>query len=161
MDKKIYLKKEPSLRKTNKTYPLLSTNEYIYYLKCEFIATNLKPEEEIIMKNIKKEIKKKQQSYKTQDITKQKYNDTTFISEEEIYEKLLSSAMICYYCKNPVCIFYSEVRQPNQWTLERINNTYGHSSKNTVIACLDCNIKRRDKNSNAFQFAKQLVIKKI
>lgn len=162
MDKKIYLKKEVPLRKTNnENCPSLSTNDYLYYIKCEFISTNLNPQEEMILKNMKKEIIKKRHSYKTQDINKKKYNELTFISENEIYEKLLSSNMICYYCKNPVCIFYSKVRQPDQWTLERIDNTHGHSSKNTVISCLECNIQRRNKNSNAFQFAKQLVIKKI
>ena len=161
MDKKIDLKRKPTKRKIEENYPILSTNDYMYYLKCEFIATDLNPKDQHIMSSLKKEIRKKRQSYKTQDITKKKYNEITFIKEDEIYEKLIESSLMCYYCKNPVCIFYTEVRQPNQWTLERIDNVYGHSSANTVIACMDCNIKRRNKNSNAFQFAKQLVIKKI
>ena len=69
--------------------------------------------------------------------------------------------MICYYCKNEVCIFYDTIRQSNQWTLERLDNLIGHSDTNTVIACLDCNLKRRTSSSNAFCFSKQLVIKKV
>ena len=94
-------------------------------------------------------------------LPKKKYNETNFISETEIYEKLLGSNLNCYYCKCNVCLLYKTVRQPDQWTLERIDNYIGHTYTNTVISCLDCNLKRRDKSSDAFKFAKQLVIKKI
>ena len=29
-----------------------------------------------------------------------------------------------------------------QWTLDRLNNDINHSSKNTVISCLKCNLKK-------------------
>jgi hypothetical protein len=162
MDKRVYLKKAPVERKKCKTaLPVITYEEMMYYIKCHFISVDLTKEEEIISNTIASELRKKQNSYKRQDIDKKKYNEQSFIQINEIYEKMLESNMKCYYCREKVCIFYNEVRQPNQWTLERIDNMLGHSSKNTVIACLDCNLKRRDKNSNAFQFAKQLVIKKI
>lgn len=159
MDKKVDLKKLPTKRK--KSVPLISIEETVNYLRCYFIPEDFSIKDKQIMKQINSEIKKKRTSYKSQDVSKKKYNEQTFISEKEIYEKMLVSDMKCYYCKCNTCIFYKEVRQSDQWTLERINNLHGHSNTNTVIACLDCNLKRRDKNSDAFQFAKQLVIKKI
>jgi RNase P subunit RPR2 len=46
----------------------------------------------------------------------------------------------------------------NQWTLERMDNNKGHNNDNVVIACLDCNLKRRLQNKDAFLFTKQLTI---
>ena len=161
MDKKVDLKKTSNKRKNPTQVPSLTNEETLHYLRCYFIEEELSSEDKQVMKQINSEIKKKRTSYKSQDGSKKKYNESTFISENEIYEKLLSSNMKCYYCRSNTCIFYNKVRQPDQWTLERIDNLFGHSNINTVISCLDCNLKRRDKNSNAFQFAKQLVIKKI
>lgn len=161
MDKKVDLKKTSNKRKVSTQMPSLTNEETIRHLRCYFIEEELTSEDKQVMKQINSEIKKKRTSYKSQDVSKKKYNELTFISENEIYEKLLTSNMKCYYCRCTTCIFYNKVRQPDQWTLERIDNLFGHSNINTVISCLDCNLKRRDKNSNAFQFAKQLVIKKI
>jgi hypothetical protein len=106
-------------------------------------------------------LNKKTTSYKQQDINKQKFDPESFITLDEVIDKLLSSNLECYYCREKTKIFYTHSRQPNQWTLERIDNSIGHTCSNTVIACLSCNLQRRDKNSNHFKFAKQLVIKKI
>ena len=80
--------------------------------------------------------------------------------DEKLIELLVSN-LKCYYCLCESSLFYTKIRQPDQWTLERIDNNLGHSYDNTVISCLDCNLKRRTKNSKDFQFAKQLVIKKV
>ena len=48
-----------------------------------------------------------------------------------------------------------------QWTLDRINNNLEHSNENTVVACLKCNLERRRINKLAFQFTKNLHIKKL
>tara|TARA_B110001469_G_C9647071_1_gene327627 strand:- start:2187 stop:2672 length:486 start_codon:yes stop_codon:yes gene_type:complete len=161
MDKIVDLKKLSNERKNSAMIPQISFQETIHYLKCYYLSSNNSPSQQKIIHCIDKEIVKKRLSYKNQDIRKKKYNERTFISKEQIYDKMISSHMLCYYCKGKVCLFYSKVRQHDQWTLERIDNTFGHSDINTAIACLDCNLKRRNKNSNAFQFAKQMVIKKV
>lgn len=104
------------------------------------------------------EIKKKINSYKTQDIKKDKLNN--LINYEETVEKLLESKLKCYYCKDDVIIIYEKIREPKQWTLDRLDNNIGHKKDNTVICCLDCNLKRRVKSHEHFKFTKQLLIKK-
>ena len=38
--------------------------------------------------------------------------------------------------------------------LDRINNNIGHNSGNLIISCLECNLKRRRINKDAFLFTK-------
>ena len=52
-------------------------------------------------------------------------------------------------------------RDFKQWTLDRINNNLEHSNKNTVVACLKCNLDRRRKNFHAYTFTKNLSIQKL
>jgi hypothetical protein len=159
MDKVIDLKKPKKKRSNCDEIPTLSSTEYMEYIKSYFVKnTSL---DEYVERKMASEIKKKLASYKTQDVKKSRYNENTFITMDNVYEKLLTSKLTCYYCKETVCVFYSSARQDNQWTLERLDNSYQHTNENTVIACLDCNLKRNTRNSEHFQFAKQLTIKKI
>lgn len=106
-----------------------------------------------------REIDKKINSYKTQDINKNKY-DGNNITREETIEKLVGSKLKCYYCKNNVLLFYNKVRDMEQWTLDRIDNSINHSNDNVIIACLKCNLQRRCQNKDKFLFTKQLKIVK-
>jgi hypothetical protein len=45
-----------------------------------------------------------------------------------------------------------------QWSLDRVDNNIGHNSGNVVISCLECNLKRRRTNKDAFMFTKNMVI---
>ena len=110
-------------------------------------------------KNImRQELRSKQNGYRQQDIDKKIYNEETFITLENISEKLMSSKLICLYCKEKIKIFYENIREPLQWTLDRKNNNLDHSDENTIICCLKCNLQRRKKNMEAFKFTKQLKI---
>lgn len=102
------------------------------------------------------EINKKINGYKTQDKKKDRL-DASFISFDETIEKLVTSKLKCFYCKQTVVLFYQDVRQDNQWTLERIDNNICHSYDNVVISCLKCNLKRRCIDSNRFKFSKQVI----
>lgn len=64
----------------------------------------------------------------------------------------------CYYCKNEMFILYKMVRESKQWSVDRINNSNGHNKDNIVLSCLECNLKRRNKNKDSFLFTKQLKI---
>tara|TARA_Y100000591_G_scaffold332209_1_gene368687 strand:+ start:1999 stop:2478 length:480 start_codon:yes stop_codon:yes gene_type:complete len=112
-------------------------------------------------KNImRQELRSKQNGYRQQDIDKKIYNEKTFITLESISEKLMASKLICLYCKEKIKIFYENIREPLQWTLDRKNNNLDHSDENTIICCLKCNLQRRKKNMEAFRFTKQLKIVK-
>lgn len=111
-------------------------------------------------KKVISELKKKISSYKLQDERKERYNADTLIKEEELYEKLVVSKLKCYYCNNAVKIEYGYSRDDFQWTLDRIDNSLGHSSDNTVISCLKCNLQRRVIDCNKFNFTKKLKIQK-
>ena len=113
-------------------------------------------------KELDKNIKKKINSYKQQDIKKKKFNEIQFIKYNNVIEKLIISKLKCYYCNTDMKLLYSKSKEPNQWTLERINNKEGHTKFNTVCACLKCNLERRTKNSKKFLFTKKMnLIKKL
>jgi hypothetical protein len=111
---------------------------------------------------LKKIIKKKMAGYKAQDTKKNRYCVDSFITYDNILEKLVISRLKCRYCKKITMLAFENKREPLQWTLDRIDNSIGHSNKNTIICCLKCNLERRCLNDEKFKFTKQMrLIKKI
>jgi hypothetical protein len=111
-------------------------------------------------KYVKKELERKLNSYKNQDIKKDKYT-SEFITYQELIEKLVISKLKCYYCWCNCLLMYENNREKKQWTLDRLDNDMGHTSENTVICCLECNLKRGTLDDKKFKFTKQLkIIKK-
>uniref|UniRef100_A0A6C0IJZ9 Uncharacterized protein n=1 Tax=viral metagenome TaxID=1070528 RepID=A0A6C0IJZ9_9ZZZZ len=110
---------------------------------------------------LEKELEKKISGYKAQDIKKELHVSTELISLAETIEKLIATKLRCYYCKSEVYLLYKNVREPSQWTLDRMDNSKGHSHLNTVIACLKCNLQRRVTHIDKFTFTKSLVLKKV
>lgn len=111
-----------------------------------------------ILKIITQQINKKISSYKQQDILKKVFNNQEFISFNFIIQKLIDCNLKCFYCNCNMFILYEMVRENKQWTVDRINNDLGHNNNNIVIACLECNLKRRNKTKDSFLFTKQLKI---
>lgn len=108
----------------------------------------------------RRQITNKIQSYHSQDI-KKKILSEDFVNIETVMTLLKKCEFNCYYCRNPTQVLYKHVREPSQWTLERIDNNFGHNNNNVVIACLSCNLKRRRIYHERFIFTKQLnIIKK-
>ena len=120
------------------------------YMDCDFPLKSL----------LEKELDKKINGYKAQDIKKELYDAGLLINLSDTIEKLISSRMRCYYCKCAVVLLYKNVREPTQWSLDRIDNSKCHSSENTIIACLKCNLQRRVTNVDKFTFTKHLKINK-
>ena len=108
---------------------------------------------------IKQHIRIKLQSYKTQDLNNKIYDPEKFVNYDYV-ENLLKNSQNCFYCKIPVQLLYQHVREPKQWTLERIDNNFGHNRDNVEIACLSCNLRRRCINYERFLYTKQLVVVK-
>lgn len=107
------------------------------------------------------EINNKLHSYKQQDVHKNKYDGTLFITLEQVMNKLEESRLLCFYCKEPMKIWYKQARDNSQWTLERIDNEQGHNINNVEISCLLCNIRRRCMYHEKFRFTKQVKICRV
>ena len=103
-------------------------------------------------------IKTKIQSYKQQDILKKIYDEEKFIHLEQVILLLQETNLKCHYCSCETYLLYELVREMKQWSLDRIDNNVGHNRDNLVIACLECNLKRRRTNKDSFMFTKNLKI---
>uniref|UniRef100_A0A6C0JGV3 HNH endonuclease n=1 Tax=viral metagenome TaxID=1070528 RepID=A0A6C0JGV3_9ZZZZ len=107
------------------------------------------------------QINSKIASYKCQDISKKLFSEEEFVDFEKVLELLKKCENKCFYCKKLVHILYENVREPLQWTLERIDNDFGHNKSNVEIACLNCNLHRRTMHHERYLFTKELNILKI
>ena len=114
-----------------------------------------------IKTRLKSELHNKIQGYKYQDMNNDIFNLDTLITMEDLLEKLLGSKLKCYYCSKSVLVLYKNVREPLQWTLDRIDNDLSHTKENTCVACLKCNLQRRLMDAKKFTFTKQLKINKV
>ena len=159
--KKINCIKEKKMRVETKTWGL-NENELSHQTQLNMLFNKLdkldKVEKDKYMSMLISHIKTKICSYKQQDIFKKKLNEEQFVTFEEVVELLKICGLTCHYCSEHVFILYEKVRETKQWSLDRINNDIGHNSGNLVIACLECNLKRRRTNKDAFMFTKNMVI---
>ena len=167
-----------SIRLCNNEKYVTKERKFYSDISCNFIQDDIKkllPELYLKMEKIDsfslchlerktlEEVKVKHSSYINQDLRKKIINreNREKITTDQIVEKLLTSMYKCYYCKDEIQILYENTREPKQWTLERIDNEEGHTYENCVIACLECNLKRRNTNIEKFKFTKNLkIIKK-
>jgi hypothetical protein len=113
-----------------------------------------------IYKTMIQQVQSKLNGYKSQDQIKNLYDSDKIIDLDSTIQLLIESQLKCYYCKELVQVLYKHVREPKQWTLERISNDIGHNIGNVEIACLSCNLRRRTMYHERFVFTKQLVIVK-
>ena len=139
------------------------TEEYFTFEKQLELINNInsnlnKEEDKNASKIMSKQIEKKISSYKQQDIDKKLLNNEKIINLKCIIDKLIETEIKCYYCKDKMYVLYENVRESKQWSVDRINNDLGHNIDNFVLACLDCNLKRRCRSADKFLFTKQLNI---
>lgn len=106
---------------------------------------------------VEQQIRRKMQGYKAQDLEKQLWDVTQFVDYDYILELLVQCRMTCVYCRNPTMILYTYVREPKQWTLERMDNSLGHICGNVQIACLTCNLRRRTMKQERYLLTKQMM----
>ena len=101
-------------------------------------------------------IKSKIRGYYAQDKEKALINDEKFVKYDHVIDLMKESKNICHYCKENVLLLYEYVRDPKQWTLERKDNDYGHIYDNVVLACLNCNIRRKTMKMERYEMTKML-----
>ena len=107
-------------------------------------------------------IKQKIASYKCQDLLKKKYSAAEFICVKDVLDLIVENKLICHYCKQIVLILYENIREPRQWSLDRIDNTMGHNRGNLYLSCLSCNLRRRCMYPERYVFTKKCaVVKKL
>ena len=110
---------------------------------------------------LRSQLNGKIQGYKSQDIQKQKWNPEKFIDFLFVVQKLIDCGLNCFYCKEPMWLWYKHIREPKQWSVDRIDNDFGHNRDNIELACLSCNIRRRCMYHDRFRFTKQLNLVKL
>ena len=160
MNKKIIICEKTYAKKKNKNWInkeyLLNSKNHISIINQIYLNEQFDG-----CKDAKRELLCKLNSYKQQDIRKNKYIKSDFINQDVLMEKLVISKLKCYYCKESVLFLYENSRDTKQWTLDRLDNSIGHISENVVICCLKCNLERRCINDKKFLFTKQMrLIKK-
>lgn len=128
--------------------------ENIYKILVELQNKSISPTN--IHKCILQQLNQKILGYKAQDMQKCLFEPDKFVDLESVIELLIKCNLECFYCKNKVQILYEYVREPGQWTLDRIDNDYGHNKNNLEVACLQCNVRRRTMYADRYVFTKQL-----
>jgi len=111
-----------------------------------------------IYKRVIQQIQRKITSYKSQDREKGLFNQDKFIDISYIFDLLKECDYKCFYCNHIIKILYKLVREEKQWSVERIDNKFGHNKENVTIACLECNLRRKTMYHERFKFTKQLTI---
>jgi len=146
-------------KKNKRIRCMAQEKDYSYKDECNIITclVNNNVSKSIFIKT-KKEIERKISGYRQQDQKKQIFDKNKLISLLETLLKLDKCKLKCYYCKERVKILYRIVRDPKQWTLDRIDNDKCHSNENTLISCLSCNLKRRVTNKETFEFFRKITI---
>lgn len=130
----------------------LGTSVYTYLSPESFTTT---------LKHIIREIDTKRKAYIYQDKNHTIYDVRYSITTERIIELLVNTELLCHYCREICQVAYKESMCRKQWTLDRIDNNYGHNDTNVVIACLDCNLKRGTMDSERFRQGKQFTFRKL
>ena len=125
------------------------------------ISSNLNKSCESLMCIVNRDINNKINGYKQQDIRKCLYNKKELVTNNQVILKLIDCKLRCIYCKEELKVLYKQVRDPKQWTLDRVDNDICHSNINTVIACLSCNLKRRRMSKEIFETTRNIIVTKV
>lgn len=102
------------------------------------------------------QVRQKISGYRGQDVEKSILDIEKLITLQDVLDLFKTSELLCYYCREPVLLLYEFVREPKQWTLERLDNSRGHNRDNVVLACLHCNLRRRCMASERYVQTKQM-----
>lgn len=153
------IKKTREVTKTSTWIKQISSEDFNTTAQLSLLNSHLNPENKKQM-FVYSQIKQKIYGYRHQDILKQKLNEESFVDLEFVIQLLQASNLHCFYCREDVSLLYETVRDPKQWTLERVYNVNGHNKDNVEICCLSCNIKRRTMYHEKYKFTKQITFQK-
>jgi hypothetical protein len=114
-----------------------------------------------VLSLILREIDGKRKAYIYQDKHHNIYDPRFTVTTNHVVELLVQAEFVCNYCREICQVTYKEAMCRRQWTLDRIDNNYGHNDTNVVIACLDCNLKRGTMDAERFRMGKQFTFRKM
>jgi len=149
--------KKRIITQTDRWVTQLSNSEQY---KCVQILQINRQREDKASKLIMQQIQQKISGYRGQDIEKELFDESQLIDVQQVLDLMVKTENVCYYCKKQVAVLYENVREPTQWTLDRIDNKLGHNHNNVLLACLNCNLRRRTMHTERYVFTKQLNIVK-
>lgn len=152
------IEKEKTIKQKEKAKRKITTTDKWNFTKDEL---NFENHHDILndsskTKFINQQIKNKLSSYRSQDMEKGILDVEKFSDLSHVLHAMEECKMKCFYCKESVSLLYENVREPKQWTLERIDNKMGHNNDNVEIACLSCNLRRRTMHHERYILTKQM-----
>lgn len=121
---------------------------------CPGPVTGTKNGNNQLLSRLRSHVVEKLANYRHQDQIKHGWAPDLFATLPFAVQLLVQCGLTCHYCSAHVYVLYKKVLESKQWTLDRIDNTRGHNRDNVVVACLECNLKRRRTNKEAFLFTK-------
>ena len=77
---------------------------------------------------------------------------------QECCTLLAEHQLQCTFCHRPLLLLYPLAYEGAQWTLDRIDNSLGHTLQNVLPACLTCNLRRRRQSHHRFALKKTTYI---
>ena len=120
------------------------------YLRTLISENAQNPQQKFILQQIYNKLS----GYRSQDKIKKIYDENAFIQIDTVVMLLIESSLHCFYCKNEIKVLYEIVRETDQWTLDRIDNSKGHNTDNVFVACLSCNLRRKTMYHERYVFTK-------
>jgi hypothetical protein len=160
--KKVYEKKEKDKKKKGETNTWgLNESELSFQTQLQVLKDIHNASFNKLACIIVSHIKTKISSYKHQDILKDIFLEPEFVTFGHVIDLLNICELKCHYCSCEMYLLYEFVREMKQWSLDRIDNDVGHNKNNLVVSCLECNLKRRRTNKDAFFITKNLTITKL
>lgn len=154
--KKIILEKPKKKRVVTNTKCWEYAIKELENLESTTVENMIETEENKLKQTLLQQIKSKINGYSAQDRCKKLFCSEKFVTLNHVIELLKTSKLMCYYCKEVTMLMYEYVREPKQWTLERLDNKFGHNNDNVVIACLSCNLRRRTMASERYIKTKEI-----
>jgi hypothetical protein len=111
----------------------------------EFIYKDIPKEKYVQITNWRERFK----GYIVQDKETERYNKDLFINYMELNGLMEKQSNKCLYCW--------ESLSNETWSLDRIDNDYGHNVNNCVLSCINCNTQRSDEYFSKFYRKKALL----
>jgi len=157
-NKKVAIEKPKKQRIVTQTSKWLDISGNLMIEEQNGLHTLLDKESDICSASnmIAQHVRTKISSYASQDKEKGLFSESEFVKYQDVLELFKTSDLNCYYCKGKTMTLYEYVREPKQWTLERLDNSRGHNRDNVVLACLQCNLRRRCMASERYVKTKEM-----